>query len=147
MVDKIKEAMSTYANALKLRGVRQDVISGNLANADTPNYKAVDFDFAKALNKAKQSAGGAMAGGTGSGGIAAGALVTHPKHLTLQGKGPQGGNVNLMYRTVEKKSLDNNTVDIDMERSSFAENTVKYEAAGTSMSGLIKTMRSAITGE
>lgn len=142
MVDKIKEAMGTYANALKLRGVRQDVISGNLANADTPNYKAVDFDFAKALNKAKQSVSGSVAGG-----IAAGALTTHPKHLTIQGKGPHGGNVNLMYRTVEKKSLDNNTVDIDMERSSFAENTVKYEAAGTSMSGLIKTMRSAITGE
>lgn len=142
MVDKIREAMAPSASALKLRGVRQDVISGNLANADTPNYKAVDFDFAKALSKAKMAASNAP-----SGGIAAGALVTHPKHLTLQGKGPHGGNINLMYRTVEKKSLDNNTVDIDMERSSFAENTVKYEAAGTSMSGLIKTMRAAITGE
>ncbi|WP_370264047.1 flagellar basal body rod protein FlgB [Limnobacter sp.] len=137
MVDKIKESMSMYANALRLRATRQDVIAGNLANADTPNYKAVDFDFAKALSNAQSGS---------TIGQSIQTAVTHPSHLVLKGKGLHGGDLMLKYREVEKRSIDNNTVDIDIERASFSENTVKYEAANQSLSGLIKTMRSAITG-
>ncbi|HEX4879417.1 MAG TPA: flagellar basal body rod protein FlgB [Limnobacter sp.] len=137
MVDKIREAMGTYANALKLRATRQDVIAGNLANADTPNYKAVDFDFAKALSNAQAGSGGGQSIQT---------AATHPRHLVLKGKGVNGSDLQLKYRELEKRSIDNNTVDIDIERASFSENTVKYEAANQSLSGLIRTMRSAITG-
>ncbi|MDX1669509.1 MAG: flagellar basal body rod protein FlgB [Limnobacter sp.] len=136
-MDKIQQAMSTYAYALKLRGARQEVIGGNLANADTPNYKAVDFDFPSALKNARQG----NSAGTPK------AATTHPAHLTMKGRGIGGTDLSLQFRRVEKMSLDNNTVDIDMERASYAENTVKYEAASTALSGVIKTMRAAITGQ
>ncbi len=137
-MDKISEAMSSHANALKLRGVRQEVLAGNIANVDTPNYKAVDFDFAAALSAAKQSIRSAPTSGV--------VATTHPQHLVLQGRGLGGQNVDLKFRAIDKKSLDNNTVDLNIERASFAENTVKYEAASQGLSGVIKTMRSAITG-
>ncbi len=142
-MDKIREAMSNHANALKLRGVRQEVLAGNMANADTPNYKAVDFDFASALSAAKQGAGKQGLRAAPAADVVA---TTHPRHLVLQGKGVGGQHVDLKFRTIDKKSLDNNTVDLNIERASFAENTVKYEAASQGLSGVIKTMRSAITG-
>ncbi|HEY1057470.1 flagellar basal body rod protein FlgB [Limnobacter humi] len=137
MVDKIREAMGTYADALKLRATRQEVIAGNMANADTPNYKSVDFDFSQALRQAKTG---------GKSGSTINTAATHPAHLVKKGKGVNGSDLLLKFREVEKKSLDNNTVDMDIERAAFSENTVKYEAASQSLSGLVRTMRSAITG-
>jgi flagellar basal-body rod protein FlgB len=61
MIDRIETALRAQSEALALRARRQQVIAGNIANADTPGYKAVDFDFGKALNEAIRSPGGERA--------------------------------------------------------------------------------------
>jgi flagellar basal-body rod protein FlgB len=119
MLDGIDKLMQFQAAALKLRSYRQELISANIANSDTPNYKSVDFDFGSALKAA-------TAPGDGNADPAASA--------TLQ------------YRTPAQLSLDGNSVEMDAERAKFADNTVRYEAAMRVLSAQIKTMLSAITG-
>jgi flagellar basal-body rod protein FlgB len=121
MIDRLDEMMKFQSDALNLRAQRQTLLAANIANADTPNYKAVDFDFAKAL-------AAAQAGGS------AGAA-------TADAQKPE-----MLYREPSQASLDGNTVDMDAERGQFADNTVRYEAALRVLSAQIKTMLAAVTG-
>lgn len=120
MIDRLDQMLSFQADALKLRAQRQTVLATNIANADTPNYKAVDFDFAKALSTAQQSRSGDAA------------TASEP--------------VEMLYREPSQASLDGNSVDMDAERGQFADNTVKYEAALRVLNAQIKTMLTAVTG-
>jgi flagellar basal-body rod protein FlgB len=61
MIDKLQSALYAQSEALALRAVRQQAIASNIANADTPGYKAVDFDFARALQAAIRNPGRADA--------------------------------------------------------------------------------------
>lgn len=136
MIGKLDQTLQLQSEALKLRAQRQEVIASNLANADTPNYKAVDFKFSDAL---RQAVG--MPGGTGA---APKLLQTNEKHL-----GPQGSTlstVQLLYRTPTQASVDGNTVDMNVEQANFADNAVRYEASLRFLNGKIKTMLSAIQG-
>lgn len=140
MFDRIASALNTQGTALQLRARRQETIASNIANADTPNYKAVDFDFGKSLQQALGKSAGA------SGNVRMDA--TKPGHLG----GTSGGGVSSLelatrFRPAGKTSLDNNTVDMDVERAEFAANTLKYEAASRALSGSIRTMQSAISGQ
>jgi flagellar basal-body rod protein FlgB len=137
MLDKISGTLSTQGTALQLRARRQEVISSNIANADTPNYKAADFDFSKALQGAL-SKGGANA--------ADGLQKTRAGHIGGSGIGRSSLEIATQYRNANKPALDNNTVDMDVERANFADNTLKYEAASRALSGTIKTMQTAING-
>jgi len=136
MIGTLDQALSFQSTALKLRSERQQVLAANIANADTPNYKAVDFDFGRALANA-----------TGLQNPAAGAqavqlAATAPGHsgsTTLSSLPPQ-----VQYRTAAQASVDGNTVEMDSERAQFAENAVRYEAALKFLNGQIKTMLSAI---
>jgi flagellar basal-body rod protein FlgB len=116
MVEGLDGLMRFQSAALALRSQRQELLAANIANADTPNYKAVDFDFAAALTQA-----------TGNAGPAAPA--------------PQ-----LQYRVPAQASLDGNTVEMDAERAEFADNTVRHEATMRFLTAQIKTMLAAITG-
>jgi flagellar basal-body rod protein FlgB len=123
--------------ALNLRAHRSQVLASNVANADTPGYQARDFDFAQALNQAigKPSAGpGAL-------------TATSPNHLqgTPTGETLPGGTP-LLYRKVTQASVDNNTVDMDVERAQFADNAIHYEANLMFITGQIKTMLAALQG-
>ena len=134
MVSKLDNALAFQANALGLRAYRQQILAENIANADTPNYKARDFNFKAALDSA-------MAGRS-EGGLA---LAT-----TARGHVPGAadkGRANLMYRTPVQSSADGNTVEMDVERAEFAENAVRYEAGLTFLSGRIRTLLSAIQGQ
>lgn len=134
-MDAINKLLDFQAQALQLRGERQRVIASNIANADTPDYKARDFDFARALAEA-----------TGTAGIAPRALAaTHPGHLGSAGNAVS--TVSLGYRTPGQASLDGNTVEIDVERARFAENTIRYEASLRFLNGHIKTLFTAIQGQ
>lgn len=98
-----------------LRAYRQQLIASNIANADTPNYKAVDIDFREALRIAQ----GVMAGSVDL-------ATTHGRHLAGSGPGtPYSGA--LKYHVPQQPSADGNTVEMDTERSKFAENAVMYE--------------------
>jgi flagellar basal-body rod protein FlgB len=140
MTQRLTQALDFHAQALLLRAERSRVLAGNIANADTPHYKARDFDFRAALTQA--------VGGVGSD-------ATAPLRISqertaaghLQGQGAAGGSPALSYRTPLQTSLDANTVDMDMERASFADNTLRYEASLRFLNGQIRTMLTAINGQ
>lgn len=82
MLDKLTDAMQFSAEALKLRARRQEVLTSNISNVDTPNYKAVDFDFQSALKAAtgeKGSMGTPASPGMGNG---AGAWLSLTKAIS-----------------------------------------------------------------
>ena len=136
MTSKLDSALSFQQQALGLRAYRQQVLAGNIANADTPNYKARDFDFSTALKEA-QAGSGAVGGGLAMSRTSSG-------HLSAaDGTAP----TRLMYRTPVQASVDGNTVEMDMERAQFSENAIQYEAGLTFITGKIKTLMSAIQGQ
>lgn len=129
----IDSALGVYADALKLRARRAEVLASNLANADTPNYKARDFDFHAALAQAQQSAG-------------AGTLtVTHANHIATAGG--VASPTELAYRIPMNSSLDGNTVDGSQEQAAFAENALQYRATLTFLSSRMRGLLTAIRGE
>ncbi|HEX7684751.1 MAG TPA: flagellar basal body rod protein FlgB [Trinickia sp.] len=164
MLDKLDAEFAFGREALDVRAYRQELLSSNIANADTPGYKARDVDFASSLAGALKRAGGAAGTGvTASSGTAQLAMAqpagvtsgmtmasTEPGHMT--GKAsliPTGGESQdygkLAYRNPTQPSLDGNTVDLDAERVQFADNTLHYESGMTVMTQQIKQMLAAIT--
>lgn len=138
MIDQITKSLDFHSHALALRAERQRVLAGNIANADTPNYKAVDFDFAQALRVATN----AMALTDQR----AGQLTrTHAQHVGLPGA--TGSVAALQYRMPAQAAIDNNSVDMDMERAQFADNAVRYEATLRFINSQVRTMMTAIRGE
>lgn len=142
MLDRLTGSLDFQATALTLRSERSRVLASNIANADTPNYKARDFDFRAALAQAASSLpANARAGG--SGGLAA--QRTSGGHLPASTGG--AGSPTLLYRTPLQTSLDANTVDLDKERANFAENSVRYEASLRFINGQIRQLMTAINGQ
>jgi len=127
----IESALSVYSQAMNLRTQRHQVLASNIANADTPNYKARDFSFEKAMQSA-------MAGHV-SGGITL--ATTSGNHLKGDGGGAQ---VALQYRSPSQSAVDGNTVDMDVERSQITENSVQYQILTQLISEKIKGVRSAL---
>jgi len=123
------------ATALGLQAQRAKVLASNIANADTPNYQAKDFDFGQALSQATQAAIG----------NASAPARTHPAHLSAPGTAAAAPA--LQYRQPLQSALDGNTVDLDTERAAFAENSIRYEATLRFLNGQIKTMLTAINGQ
>jgi len=134
MLGKLDEHLRFNETALKLRSQRQEVLSSNIANADTPNYKARDIDFASALK-------GALGGGQPM-------ATTAPKHFPVPqlsaGVLPDG--TPLQYRGIVQGAVDGNTVDMDVERNQFADNALRYEAGITLINSQIKGLMAAIQG-
>lgn len=138
MIGKLDEYMRFNQTALTLRGQRQELIASNIANADTPHFKARDIDFASALQTA-------LTRGVPPAGVPA---QTSPGHLPAASMGgdylPNGTPV--LYRTPAQGSADNNTVDMDVERNQFADNALRYEAGVTFINMQIRGMLSAVQG-
>lgn len=132
-------SMDFNAKALELQAERGRVLASNIANADTPNYKARDFNFQQALAAATATGGGAAAGKSVA------VVVTQPGHMSAPA-GTAGGPA-LLYRAPLQSAVDGNTVDLDVERANFVENSVRYEATLRFINGQIKTMTTAINGQ
>jgi len=120
-----------HEQALLLRAKRSAVIANNIANADTPNFKAKDIDFMSMLNQEMKGAE-KMA-------------KTNSKHISVTPS--SNDNALMKYRVPTQPSIDGNTVDIDMEKARFAENAVQYQASFTFLNGRIKGLMSAIRGD
>ena len=135
MVSKIQDALFFQQQALSLRAERQQVLAGNIANADTPHYQARDFDFTAVLQQAVS--------GRGEAGLRL--ATTSPGHA--QGNAAAGAVSALMYRQSTQPSADGNTVDMDVERAQFAENAFYYEAGLSFLTGRIRTLQTAIQGQ
>ena len=122
-----------HATALKLRADRAELLAANIANTDTPNYKARDIDFRQALSIAAAK------------NEAMEMKVTSDKHINSAGL--SGLASEIMYRTPMQPSLDGNTVDLQMERSEFMENAMMYQASLRFLNGKIRGLQTAIRGE
>ena len=132
MVSKIDEAFAFQEKALGLRAHRQQVLAANIANADTPNYKARDFDFRSAMQNAL---GGKPVGG---------AL---PMAQTVRGHQQGSGGSGLpalQYRTEYQSAVDGNTVDMDVERTQIADNALQYQVLTQLISNKFQGLRSAM---
>ena len=138
MIGKLDQAMQFNEAVLTLRSQRQQILSSNIANADTPNYKARDIDFGRALQ-------GAM--GRSAAAAAPALATTAGAHLPARGASATGGlDAALLYRKPLQPSIDGNTVEMDTERNQFADNAIRYEASLTFLSGQIKGLLAAIQG-
>ena len=176
MMNKLDALFNFQQTALNLRAQRQELLAANIANADTPNYKARDIDFAatlkNALNVNSVQSGGAgvtsaagnpsaSASSSSSGlmpslpgvlGTAAGLLAkTSPLHMALGQVADLVGSAvadpsQVKYRSEIQGSVDGNTVDGDVERNQFADNALRYEAGLTALRGDIKDMQLVLQG-
>lgn len=127
----VDRAFGIHESALALKAQRNEVLATNLANADTPHYKARDIDFKAALDQVQQYQG-------------IGLKTTNVRHITAAQE-PAGAE--LLYRVPEQPSLDGNTVDSRVEQAEFAENALQYQATLTFLGSRINGLRSAIRGE
>lgn len=134
MTNRLDNALQFHQNALNIRAYRQQLLSSNIANADTPNYKARDLDFKAALSGALGDRLGPLALATTARGHQQG-VTTNPLEAAAR------------YRTEQQSSVDGNTVNMDVERAAFAENALHYEASITFINGLLRSMQSAVQGQ
>lgn len=133
MSGRIDELFRFHQTALNLRAARQELIASNIANADTPNYKARDIDFASALQGALQGGDKLTMSATSSG-----------HRAGVAGESVMGAPV--MYRNPLQPSADGNTVDMDVERAQFADNALRYEASLRFVSDKAKDVLAALQG-
>jgi flagellar basal-body rod protein FlgB len=134
MIDQIDNELGFHQRALSLRAYRQQVLASNIANADTPHYKARDIDFKASLQGAMGSVGGQL-----------NLARTTSRHLASGDGAPAGAK--LLYRTETQSSVDGNTVDMDVERAAFAENAVQYEAGITFINQMLRHIQSALQSQ
>ncbi|NOX92381.1 MAG: flagellar basal body rod protein FlgB [Gammaproteobacteria bacterium] len=124
--------------ALKIHSRRAEVLAGNLANVDTPGYKARDIDFKAALQQVKSGMGNVTL------------RTTNPNHINSAGTSP--GRIDdvlgeMKYRIPGQPSLDGNTVDSLKEKAAFMENALLYQTNLQFLGGKIKHLKSALKGE
>ena len=123
MFKSLDRALAFDSKMLTLRGYRQQVLADNIANADTPNYKARDVDFSQVLRNAISSVS---------------MNKTNAAHLDAKNSSPVA-DARLMYRTSVQPSIDGNTVDTDVEQAKFSENALQYMTTLQVMNGKIQS--------
>lgn len=126
------KALGVHEQALYLRSQRAEVLSNNLANADTPNFKARDIDFNALLTQATATR------------RTDAPAQTNARHLSLSSI---GGDDDLMYRTPSQPSLDGNTVEEHAEMARFAKNGQDFEASLYFLNSRFRGLQSAIRGD
>ncbi|MGH8664605.1 MAG: flagellar basal body rod protein FlgB [Burkholderiales bacterium] len=141
MSNSIDRLFNLHQAALGARAYRSQVLASNIANADTPGYQARDVDFKSTL---AQALGGTQAADPAAG--SASAMVrTSTWHMGAGGtQGAAATHGPLTYRTVTQASIDNNTVDVNVERAQFADNALRYEASLTFINSKIKGLLAAM---
>ena len=122
------EALGIHAEAVAFRSQRAEILATNLAHADTPGFRARDVDFRQVLGR-----------------YAHAMRITDPRHL--DGIRQVNGNYTTRYRQPVQASLDQNTVDVQMERAAFLDNAMRYQASVTFLNGKISGLMSALRGE
>ena len=121
-----------HEQALLLHGQRLNVLASNLANADTPGYKARDIDFSAVLSQTQGETELPL-------------QKTDSAHITIDnGELPAG---ELKYRNPYQASLDGNTVEMPVEQAAFSENNVRYQASLNFINLNISEMQLAIAGQ
>ncbi|MBI6704061.1 flagellar basal body rod protein FlgB [Pseudomonas viridiflava] len=129
------KALGIHEKALNFRAQRAEVLANNISNADTPNFKARDLDFSSVLAAENDK-------------VQNGHFVlnkTNSRHIEAESMGNQDGT--LMYRTPSQPSLDQNTVDSQVEQASYTENAMGFQASFTLLNSKFKGLVAALRGE
>ena len=127
---KLDDAFGIHEEAVRIRARRSEVLASNLANADTPGYKARDFDFQAMLRQE----------------------IQNPVRLAATNKGHIQNDTGFVastqmaYRIPQQASLDGNTVETDREQTEFSANVMRYQASLRFLDGRIKGLLTAIKG-
>jgi flagellar basal-body rod protein FlgB len=121
-----------HERALLLHEQRVNVLATNIANADTPNFKARDLDFAAILGGTEDDTPLPL-------------IASDAAHIAIStGELPAG---NLQYRNPYQAALDGNTVEMPVEQAAFSENNVRYQASLTFINSQIAQLQLAIAGQ
>lgn len=134
MAISFQNALGIYESALRIRAERAGVLSGNLANVNTPNYKARDIDFQAALNTQMNDSGRGVQ-----------LRSTHRGHIDLSQTESIGSE--RLYRLPSQPSIDGNTVEEQVEHAEFMKNNLEFQAGFTFLNSRFKGLTKAITGE
>ncbi|AOV16612.1 flagellar basal-body rod protein FlgB [Acidihalobacter aeolianus] len=128
----IDQALGVFPQALQLESQRAELLASNIANADTPGYKARDIDFKTALAAADGQGGNLPL------------TRTNPMHMEPAGSG--SGQAPVMYQVPLQPSLDGNTVNLQYNQAAFGENAIRYQATLAFLSGRLQGLSNAIMG-
>lgn len=129
----LDKALGVLPSAMLVKAHRAELLASNLANVDTPNYKARDFSFTQALHE--------LEGRSNELKLA----TTAPSHLT--NKIDKSIKPDLLYRIPAQPSVDGNTVDPQLERAAFAENTAHYQSTLEFLDRRVASLRKAMSKE
>jgi flagellar basal-body rod protein FlgB len=148
MFAQMTSGLDLHAKALVLRAERQRIIASNIANADTPGYVARDINFKEALTQ-MTGAGSSELSKVALQTSASSTNATNPRHMALSGlsQSQLSGGSAAGYAVQSQPSVDGNSVDLDRERASFVDNSVRYESTLRFINGYSKTILSAIQGQ
>ena len=137
MAISFDKALGIHEHALNARVKRAEVLANNLANADTPGFKARDIDFQSMMAQAQQEVSGVQMEGT------------HPSHygLSQHGGTTATGREQLLYRNPHQPSIDGNTVDAQQEQSRFMRNAMDYQASFQFLNSKFTGLSKAIKGD
>ena len=149
MFANLSNALDFQAKGLVLRSERQRILASNIANADTPGFAGRDINFKQAMEKAtSQGAGKDLSLSTSQSALPQ-VNKTHARHISIDQRleGSELNKSELDYTVQTQPTMDRNSVDLDRERATFVDNSVRYEATLRFISGSSKTLISAITGQ
>ncbi|MEQ9547470.1 MAG: flagellar basal body rod protein FlgB [Marinobacter sp.] len=133
MAISFDSALGIHQHALEARVKRGEVLANNLANADTPGFKARDVDFSAMLEKAQQQSGSGF-----------NMERTHDAHMDTT---PGGQDNELLYRVPHQPSVDGNTVETQQEQSRFMRNAMDYQASFQFLDGKFSGLKKALSGQ
>jgi flagellar basal-body rod protein FlgB len=116
--------LGDHGNLLRLRSMRAEIIAGNIANANTPNYKSMDFDVRSVLQSKDENHN---------------LVKTNSKHISISSNSKMA--IDFLYRNPNQQSLDGNTVEVDSEIRELTENNIRYQYSIKSISDKIKQIK------
>jgi flagellar basal-body rod protein FlgB len=127
-MNMIDRAFGVHEQALGMRSQRMEVLARNIANADTPQFKAQDIDFRKVLSNTQTSA----------------LQTTHSNHVSTDKTDPKNG---LMYRVPFNVAFDGNTVELPVEQAKYGQSAADYQATLSILESRISGIRKALRGD
>jgi len=124
----LDKALGVHAQALGMRSQRMELLARNIANADTPNFKARDIDFKQVMQQAQETD----------------MVTTQAGHISQAEADPAGG---VKYRTPFNTAFDGNTVELNVEQAKYGKSAADYQATLNFLEQRVSGIRKALRGE
>jgi flagellar basal-body rod protein FlgB len=128
MNTRLTDSIDFHGKALLLRSERQKVIASNIANADTPHFKAQDIDFKQVMKVASEGS----------------VVTTNSKHMV---EAPDQTTDGLKYRIPFNVSFDGNTVELPVEQAKYGQYAAEYQTTLSILENRISGIRKALRGD